>query len=77
MTKNLVMQNVFRIRSVDCFKKIVISHDMTPMERQECKRLVNEAKEKESNDESGDYIYRVRGLPNSLRVVKIKKRTTN
>jgi hypothetical protein len=33
------------------------------MERQECKRLVNEAKEKESNDESGDYIYRVRGCP--------------
>jgi len=38
-------------------KKIIVRHDMTMMERTECRKLVNEAKEQEANDNTGEWIY--------------------
>ena len=40
-----------------------MAHDMTKIEREECKRLVAEAKCQNDEDTSGEYIYKVRGLP--------------
>lgn len=73
-TKNFVMQNINKLRSLDNYKNIVISHDMAKHEREECRKLVQEAKQRESNDTSGEYIYRVRGLPGQLKIVKLRKR---
>ena len=56
------------------FKKIVIVHDMTQTEREECRKLVADVKAQEAKDNSGEYIYRVRGLPGKMKVVKIKLR---
>ena len=39
-----------------------IAHDMTQRERDQCRTLVEEAKQKEAQ-ETGNYIYRVRGQP--------------
>lgn len=73
MAKNLVMENLSRLQHADSqFKKIIVSHDMTKMEREECKVLVAEAKEKTAN-ESGDWIYVVRGSPTKLHIIKKKK----
>ena len=71
--KNLIMESLYKLRHAESkFKGIVVAHDMTKMEREECKRLVAEAKQKSEEDTSGDYIYRVRGIPGKMRVVRIR-----
>ena len=73
MTKNYVMQHLYRLRNADGYQNIVMSHDMTVSEREECKRLVDVAKDMQSKEESGEFIFRVRGLPGKMKVVKIRK----
>lgn len=73
-TKNYVMQHLNRLRKNDDFKGVVVSHDLSKTERDNCKKLALEAKELENSDTSGEFIYRVRGLPGQLKIVKIKKR---
>ena len=54
MAKNLIMDSLFRLKNIDSkFKGITVSHDMTKNERDECKKLVEEAKQKEIQDISG------------------------
>ena len=73
--KNLIMENLFKIKSLeDGLNNIGIGHDLTKEQREECKKLVIEAKLRESKD-SGEYKYRVRGSPANLRIVKIKRDT--
>ena len=73
--KNLVMESLYKLKHAETqFKKIVIAHDMTQTEREECRKLVADAKAQEAKDNSGEYIYRVRGLPGKMKVVKIKMR---
>lgn len=75
LAKNLIMDSLFRLKNIDAkFKGITVSHDMTKNERDECKKLVDEAKQKESQDVSGEWIYRVRGLPGQMRIISIKKK---
>jgi hypothetical protein len=75
LAKNLVMDNLFRLKNIEArFRGVTISHDMTVKEREECRKLVDEAKEKAASDTSGEWIYRVRGQPGQMRVVSIRKR---
>jgi hypothetical protein len=51
---------------------------MTKKEREECQELVQEAKKLQNNaiqdsQSSGEYLYRVRGMPGQMRIVKIRK----
>ena len=72
--KNLIMQSLFKIkRGSEPYCKLVVCHDMTLLQRAECKRLVLEAKEKEANEGQGEWIYRVRGNPDNLVIVKLRK----
>jgi len=48
----------------------VVTHDITKPERDECKGIVTEAKDKEAQDQSAEYIYRVRGLPGKMKIIK-------
>ena len=74
MMKNLVMQNLKYLKNApDSMKRLVVSHDLTIVEREECKKLVSEAKEKEAADQSGEYYYRVRGSPGLMKIVKWKR----
>ena len=73
--KNRVMESSFKLRNAENFKQVTISHDMTKQEREQCKQLVTEARDLESREQSGEYIYRVRGAPGDMKIVKIKKRT--
>lgn len=71
--KNVVMGNVTNLGSAkDVFEGVTISHDMTIKEREQCKSLVEEAKQKQSV-ETGNFIYRVRGLPGQMKIVKFRK----
>lgn len=72
--KNIVMENASRLgHAKGKFEGITISHDMTVKEREQCRKLVAEAKEKQQEDESGEYIYKVRGPPGQMKIVKYKK----
>lgn len=71
--KNLVMQYASRLGGTKGdFKGVVISHDMTKSEREQCKKQVEEAKQRQSQ-ESGNWIYRVRGSPDQMKVIKFQK----
>lgn len=73
--KNFVMNNLSMLRnSEDKFKRLIINHDMTALERDQCRKLVSEAKEMEASDTSGEWIYRVRGIPGKMLIVKWRKR---
>jgi ribonuclease HII/ribosomal protein L37AE/L43A len=71
--KNEVMQSLSKLRNSDTkFKSLSVTHDLTKAEREECKTLVEEAKKKQS-EESGEFLYRVRGNPGQLKIIKIRK----
>jgi len=73
--KILIMESLYKLRHAESkFKKIIVAHDMTKTERAECKRLVAEAKSLADTDSSGDYIYRVRGNPGQMKVMKFRVR---
>lgn len=73
--KNLVMESVSKLRNAELyFKNVSISHDLTLTDRNECKKLLAEAKEKEEQ-ETGEFVWRVRGQPGSLKLLKLKKRS--
>ena len=73
MAKNLLMGSVFKLRHVEAkFRQVVVAHDMTHKERQECKELVEQAKEK-NDQESGNWVYKVRGSPGQMRIVRYRK----
>ena len=73
--KNMIMESLYKLKHAETqFKSVVVTHDMTKIERDECKRMVTEAKDKEAQDQSGEYIYRVRGLPGKMKIIKIRTR---
>ena len=43
------------------FNKVVMSHDLTVRQREELKELIKEANEKQQQDETGSFMYRVGG----------------
>ena len=71
--KNRVMESLHKLRNAESkFKNISVTHDLTINERAECKSLLAEAKQKQTQ-ESGEYLWRVRGLPGQLKLVKLRK----
>jgi len=77
LAKNLTMESLFKIRHMEAkFKSIIVTHDMTKMEREECKILVEKAKVKTQMEQSGEWMYQVRGPPGKMVIVKMRKRQT-
>lgn len=71
--KNRVMECLHKLKNADPkFKEISITHDFTASERAECKTLVAQAKQKQT-EETGEYLWRVRGPPGQLKLVKLRK----
>ena len=71
--ENVVMSNVTNLRLASGeFKGVTISHDMTVKEWEQCKLLVQEAKKKQG-EETGNFTYRVRGLPGQMKAVRLQK----
>jgi len=56
------------------YEGINISHEMMQKERTECKMLVAKAKQKQEGDTSGEYMYRVRGYPGQMKIIKLRIR---
>ncbi|MFI5407564.1 MAG: hypothetical protein ACHQ1D_13760, partial [Nitrososphaerales archaeon] len=72
--KNRIMESLFKLKaSDDKFKNISVTHDLTKQERLTCKTLVEEAKKKQLS-ETGEFIWRVRGLPGQMKIIRIQKK---
>jgi hypothetical protein len=72
-TKNRVMISLYKLKHAeDKFKNVSIAHDLSQIERDDCKLLVAQAKQKEA-EETGEWIWRVRGAPGMMKVVKFRK----
>ena len=56
------------------FNKINIAHDLTKKQKEELQEKIKEAHDREQNDQSGQYMYRVRGPPWNWYVKKIPMR---
>lgn len=72
-TKNSMMESLGKLREADeKYRSISVVHDMTNKEREELRNLVKEAKEKQEKEKSGEWIFRVRGTPGSMRIVRLR-----
>ena len=69
------MESLYKLKNANAhFQQLSVTHDMTKNERSEIQKKVEEAKQKEREEETGEYIWRVRGAPGSLKVVRLRKR---
>ena len=67
------MESLIKLKDApEKFRNIGVGHDLTPSERETSKKSVNEAKDKQQK-ETGEYLWRVRGPPGQMKVVRIRK----
>ena len=72
LSKSLVISSLSKLKSLRAkFDNINISHDMTREQRSELKRLVDDAKLKQSGDDN--FLYRVRGQIGRWKIVRFPK----
>ena len=56
--KKEIFKNLNKIREAGAlFDKVTIAHDLTTKQKKELKDKIEEAREKERNDESGEFMY--------------------
>ena len=67
------MRNLRNLQNNPKYYGISLNHDLTKNQLIEYKNLINESKEKEEEDEEGEYIYRVRGPPGQWEIVRYPK----
>ena len=72
--KAKIMRNAYKLASCtsEYYRKIGVKHDKTREERQREGELKKEAKDKNEN-ESGNFIYLVRGMPWDRKLVRVRK----
>ncbi|KAK7075292.1 hypothetical protein SK128_000883, partial [Halocaridina rubra] len=66
LLKVSVLMQTKKLKSTEDYKGIFLQHDTTRAQRKYLKGLVSEAKQKELKDESGNFVYRVRGLQGNM-----------
>ena len=72
--KNRVMESLSKLRKADeKFKRVSVTHDMTKTEREQCRGMVEECREKQIRETSGNWVYKVRGLPGDMRIIRLKR----
>ena len=73
ITKFKIIRNTHKLKDSD-YDGISIQHDLSSEQRKELSDLVKIAKQKEEQDPTGNYVYRVRGPPGRKHLVRIRKR---
>jgi len=69
------MKSISKLKGAEeKYSRIILIHDMNTEDREEYKRLVTEAKDKQNDQISGEYIFRVKGTPGNFRLLKIRRR---
>lgn len=75
-TKKALFKNIRKLGEHEEHKMVKISNDLTKTEREQEKKLWEEAKQKRDQNTSGEFTYKVRGPPWARKVVKLKKENT-
>ena len=71
--KQEIFLNLNKIRGAERpFNKVVMTHDLAVRQREELKELIKEANQKEQQDETGSFMYRVRGPPWMWKIARNK-----
>ena len=70
--KDSVFGNVSKLKGSE-FQNISVRNDLTQLQRSEFEKMKKIAEERQNEDESGKFLYRVRGPPGKLKIVKIEK----
>ena len=74
--KAKIMMRLRKLKDAEEKYKVSVVHDLSPEERKAVRDKVSEAKEKEKNEsEGGQYVFRVRGPPWDLRIVRLPAQT--
>ena len=74
-SENLISKSLFKLRYADLkYKRVVVAHDLSSADREECKRLVALAKTMAEQDALDAFLYSVRGNPGKMGIVKINRR---
>ena len=69
--KKSVMSNLSKLKQApENFRKISVTDDYTEKEREEIRKMVNEAKNKTESRSDGKYIFKVRGSPKNGLVIR-------
>ncbi|KAI4823548.1 hypothetical protein KUCAC02_012129 [Chaenocephalus aceratus] len=72
--KEKIFKNVRKLKNCENkYQRISISNDYNKEDRELIRNKVEEAKAKTAADESKNYVFRVRGPPWNLRLVKLRK----
>lgn len=70
--KTKIMARLRKLKNAEERFRVSVMHDLSPEDRKLVRDKVEQAKLKEKNEnEGGQYVYRVRGPPWDLRIVKI------
>ncbi len=73
--KRALMKNLVNLsKAPEPMRRISVQHDLTRKQREEEKKMREQAKKMESEDESGEYNYRIRGPPWAREIRKMKKK---
>jgi len=71
--QNLIMENLYKLKQARAeYRTVVVAHDMTRKEREECRELVAQAKLK-NQQEKGEWVHAVRGPPGQMKIVRWQK----
>ena len=75
--KRKFLANLYKLGEApeECIiKSIQVQHDLSPEERKHTKLLLKEAHEKNENENPVNFLYKVRGPPGAIQIVKVYKK---
>ena len=70
--KSLIFKNTAKLKNT-VYKDISLANDLTKLQREQNKKLREEAKEKNASESTGKYLYKVVGPPWARKVAKMEK----
>ncbi|ESO04081.1 hypothetical protein HELRODRAFT_173158 [Helobdella robusta] len=63
-TKNLILENCFKLRRSKSFNGVYINHDLIKLDRDICKQLLDDKKKKiAEKDDINNWIFKIKGQP--------------
>ena len=75
LDKRKFLSNLYHLKqAADPFKAVQINHDLTDEDRNLTKQLLTEAYNKNQSEKPDNFLYKVRGPPGAIKLVKVYHR---
>ena len=69
--KRKFLSSLYKLRLNESYNKITVAHDMCEADRAENKRLLKQAYQKNLDEKTTTFKYKVRGPPWNLKIIKV------